>query len=373
MLPDAQRPRLLIADAVAPRRAEVRAALADDFTVAEAERADDVLAWLDQAEPGCTLLDHALPGAGGAALVGRIGELFPDEVVLLVAPDPSVELCRAAMRAGAYDCLDRTLLDPRQVRALAEAAQERFPGRRGGRALAEANLRAAVRLHEREAAARLCTPAALAAWRSVDLAERSRWLSLWDRALTSLEAPAERRRALEEVVDALVCTSEGPDLLAALHLHATAAARPGGRDDAVERARELLVEALQLLVGRAAEAAPTSPRTTTAATPGPVPEAPAPAAPSAVAADAPAEGAPGLQWHRWCLAGGGEEWTLVGDGRPLARVSVGGEGCRAYLRDTVDGDRVVAADLPPVPNGLREVERRLGLPPVLTVRSAHVA
>ncbi len=397
MTPDGPRPRLLIADADAARRADVRSALADDFVVAEAERADEVLAWLDQAAPGCTLLDHALPGSGGAALVGRIGELFPDEVVLLVAPDPSVELCRAAMRAGAFDCLDRTSLQPHQVRALAEAAQERFAERTGARAAAEATARAAVRLHEREAAARLCTPAATSAWRAADLGERTRWMSLWDRALTLLESPAERRRALEDVVEALGRTAEGPELLAALHLHATAVPRPGGRDDAVERARDLLVEALQLLACRLAAAPPLPrpqpvapapppppPAWTQAPPPLPAGSAPAPG-PSAVAARAGApapgggpaagraEGIPDLLWHRWCLADGGEEWTLVGDGRPLARVSVVADACHAYIRDAENGGRVVAAELPPVPNGLREVERRLGLPPVLTVRSASVA
>jgi hypothetical protein len=85
------------------------------------------------------------------------------------------------------------------------------------------------------------------------------------------------------------------------------------------------------------------------------------------------EDVPDLLWHRWCLADGGEEWTLVGEGRPLARVSVVTDGCRAWIRDAENGGRVVAATLPPVPAGLREVERRLGLQPVLTVRSASVA
>lgn len=377
------RPRLLLADADEPRRAQTRGALAEDFTLAEAVRADEVLSWLDQAAPGFTLLDHALPGAAGAELVARIRELFPDEIVLVVAPEPSIELCRAAMRAGAYDCLDRATLRPEQVGALCEAAAERVRESARTRGAATACVRVAVRTHEREAASRLCPPAALAAWRAVDLSERVRWLELWERAIQALDSPAERLRAVDDLLEALARQGQPSGLLCALHLHAASSVRPAGREDALERAREVLIEALQRLADRAVRGSAREPSSGDApdATTGtqaravpPVAACPPPRAPAPVAAGAQRLGdIPDLLWHRWCLADGGEEWTLVGEGRPLARVSVVADACRAYIRDAENGGRVVAALLPPVPNGLREVERRLGLPPVLTVRSASVA
>lgn len=368
----APRPRLLVADADDARRAQTRSALAEEFTLAEAVRADEVLAWLDQAAPGLTLLDHALPGAAGAELVARIRELFPDEIVLVVAPEPSIELCRAAMRAGAYDCLDRLTLRPEQVGALCEAAAERLREGARSRGAATACVRMAVRNHERDAASRLSPPAALAAWRAVDLSERVRWLELWDRALQALDTPVERLRAVDDLLEALARHGQASGLLCALHLHAAGAVRPAGREDALERAREVLVEALQRLVERGARggARETVGAPALAAAPAPaVARTPTPAATGAPRVS----DIPDLLWHRWCLADGGEEWTLVGEGRPLARVSVVADACRAYIRDAENGGRVVAALLPPVPNGLREVERRLGLPPVLTVRSASVA
>ena len=62
-------------------------------------------------------------------------------------------------------------------------------------------------------------------------------------------------------------------------------------------------------------------------------EAPAPARPASTAdiyppvrppAPARVDDVPDLLWHRWCLADGGEEWTLVGGGRPLAYDACGG-------------------------------------------------
>jgi DNA-binding NarL/FixJ family response regulator len=428
-----ERLRILLADPDETRRAAVRTSLSDEFAFAEASSADEVIAWLDLGDLGITLLDVSLRGAGIPELVGRIRELHPQELVLLVVDEPSVGLCRAAMRAGAYDCLGRHEMDTAQLRALCEAAAGRREERARSLRAAVSNGRLSVRVHEREAAVRLCDASALTLWKSVEVEERGRWLDAWERAVQAVDAPGERRRALEDLVEALARQPRAAELLTAVHLHAAGAVRTKGREDALERARDVLVEALQRLVERRTSADPlepaVAPTTATplppmrlpetpvstrpaarvpsagpsAAPPGVRPPAPAPsatppAAPAAQATAAPerplgpprlsavaesgarasgaharADEVPDLLWHHWFLADGGEEWTLVGEGRPLARVSVAVDGCRAWIRDAENGGRVVAATLPPVPAGLREVERRLGLQPVLTVRSASVA
>ena len=414
----AERLRVLLADPVPARRGAVRAALGDAYGLAEAASAEEVLGWLDLGETGITLLDTSLPGAGIPELEARIRELHPQELVVLLVDEPSVGLCRAAMRAGAYDCLGRAQVDASQVQSLGEAAARRREERARVQRAAGANSRQAVRVHEREAAVRLCGPSTLELWRSADADERARWIECWDRAVQSAETPGERRRALDDLLDAIARRPRAADLLSAVHLHAAGSVRWKGREDGLERAREVLVEALQRLADRRGE--PEAPATPSpaprasgalaavpAATTAPSPSSSAPpdplrvrsgtasgpastAAPVRASASAARVSRPGpepsprpgpprmddlpdLLWHRWCLADGGEEWTLVGEGRPLARVSVVADGCRAWIRDQDNGGRVVAASLPPVPAGLREVERRLGLQPVLTVRSASVA
>lgn len=401
--PAGERLRVLVADALPARRAAVRAALGDEYGLGEAANADEVLAWLDLGETGLTLLDTSLPGAGIPELVARIRELHPQELVVLVVDEPSVGLCRAAMRAGAYDCVARSDVGASQVHSLGEAAARRREERARMQRAAGAGSRAAVRAHEREAAVRLCGPTVLDAWKAIDADERARWVEAWDRAVQAAETAGERAKALDDLLDMLGRRPRAPELLAAVHLHAAGSVRWKGREDGLERARDVLVEALQRLAerrlgGEADAAAPAPPRASGLPASGASESRPRSAVGSGAspAASAPRltslppvgprpiptpagrlpprpEPAPDLLWHRWCLADGGEEWTLVGEGRPLARVSVVADGCRGWIRDQENGGRVVPASLPPVPAGLREVERRLGLQPVLTVRSASVA
>ena len=60
------RPRVLVADGDAERRARTRRALGDEFVLAEAAAADEALVWLEDQAPGLTLADYRLPGAAGA-------------------------------------------------------------------------------------------------------------------------------------------------------------------------------------------------------------------------------------------------------------------------------------------------------------------
>src|SRR5437762_2603666 len=62
------RPRVLVADGDAERRARTRRALGDEFVLAEAAAADEALVWLEDQAPGLTLADYRLPGAAGARL-----------------------------------------------------------------------------------------------------------------------------------------------------------------------------------------------------------------------------------------------------------------------------------------------------------------
>jgi hypothetical protein len=135
-------------------------------------------------------------------------------------------------------------------------------------------------------------------------------------------------------------------------VHAVAAARPSTTDEAMDRARDCLVAALAR-VADARGARGAAGAAVGGGGPRPVPEA-------------------SVAWHHWHLSEAHEEWVLVVAGRPLARLVPEGPGCRAHVRAMADGDRLDVIDLPPVPEALREVERRLGLPYVLTVQSAKV-
>jgi DNA-binding NarL/FixJ family response regulator len=366
--PGLLRPRVLVADAEEGRRRDLRAALGGDFAVAEASGADEAVAWLQGQEPGLTLLDHGLPGAAGAELVARLKELYPHELVLILAPEPSLGLTRAAMRAGAYDCLDRGALVPEQLRAVCESAAARLEEAGRQRRAVEEQARGAVRRHEREAAGRLSTADSLAAWKAIEVTERRRWVEAYLRAVAAPEGSPERDRALGEVSEPVSRCERPGVLLAALHAHAVASPRPSSSDESVDRSREALVRLLGLVAdalalrtraregGRAVPAAASAP----AAAPGAAPASPADAR----------RASDGLAWHRWRLGAGQEEWTLALDGRLVARVATGPSGCRGWVRTSVDADRLEAVVLPPVPDALREIERRLGLPFVLDVRTA---
>src|SRR5881394_1515698 len=133
--------------------------------------------------PRVLVADFRLPGAAGAELVARIRDLAPHELVLILAPDPSLGLCRAAMRAGAYDCLDMGALLPEQLRASCESALARLEEATRGRRVGEDRARGAVRRHEREAAARLSKPETIAAWKAVEVAARDRWVHAYLQAV----------------------------------------------------------------------------------------------------------------------------------------------------------------------------------------------
>lgn len=352
------RPRVLVADADEARRRSLCETLSDEFSVAEAKSAEDALTWLSGRSPGLTLLDHGLPGAGGAELVARVRELFPNELVLILAPDPSLGVCRAAMRAGAYDCLDRHSLLPETLRAVCEAAAARLEETERANRAREERVAEAVRRHEREAAARLATSDVLDAWCAADPEERKKWADAWLRAAEAPDRSAEREKALAEILEGVAHLERPGAVLVALHAHVAAAQRPPSTDAPMDHARAVLVAALSRLADDLA---------TRAATPSPasIPPAPVPAEPLQ-AADS------GLAWHRFRLGGGIEEWDLVVAGRVLARVRMDPTGCRGFARTSASAERLAPLDLPPVPQALREVERRLGLPLVLDVKTAAV-
>jgi DNA-binding NarL/FixJ family response regulator len=242
--------RVLLADGDASRRASVRALLEGEFPCAEAATAEDLLLFLDDHAPGLTLFDPALPGAGGAEAVARVRELHPDELVLLLADDPSIALCRAAMRAGAHDCLDRAHLAPGALRTACEAAARRAAADADARRRGRTDGRAAVRRHEREAAARLASAATEAAWAAVDAQLRRRWAGLYLAAAARPAGDGERARAVADLVAETAVEGDPAALWLALHVHAVAGSGGGPDAEAVDRAREVLVEGLAALAAR---------------------------------------------------------------------------------------------------------------------------
>ncbi|HVG93579.1 MAG TPA: response regulator [Planctomycetota bacterium] len=337
------RPRVLLADADAPRRAQLRAALAEDHVLLEAESAEDAIVALEEREPGLTLVAHDLPGAAGTEVVARVRDLHPLELVLVLSPQLSVDLCRAAMRAGAYDCLEHGAPLPEQIRAVGDVAARRLEEASRELRHAEDMARAAVRRHEHDAAARAARPAALAAWSAADVELRRRWLDLYAAAAPLAVDDPERARSVREIIDEIAVHPKPVDLWLGLHVHAFVAGRPAPQEG-LARAREVLVEGLAVLAERGR---PTG---------GVVREG---GLPSALAGVGAAAGLPA--WHKWTLPDGAEEWILVAAGEPVARVTPRPGGIKGVLRTDRRG-QLVPCDATSLPAALRDVERRLGLP-----------
>jgi DNA-binding NarL/FixJ family response regulator len=344
---DGGRTRVLVADADEARRRALCEDLGSEYAVAETSTAEETLVWLEDQAPGLTLLDHRLPGAGGAAIVARIRELFPQELVVILTPNLSPAMCRAAMRAGAYDCLERDEGLPDELRSTCDGAVARLEDAGRSRRAGDEQARAAVRRHEREAAGRLSRPESLAAWSSVDLDLRRRWAREYARAAEASSTEGDRERILGELAEEVEGLPRPGDVLTSLHVHA-AGAKGIAADDAVDRARECLVRTLALVADRRMPPAPSGgPHASNRGAAPPV----------------------GRAWHRWRVGDRSEEWCLVVDGRPVARLSSVAEGSRGLVVST-DGSRLESVSLPPIPEALREVERRLGIPYVFTVHTA---
>jgi two-component system response regulator FixJ len=110
------------------RRSLARALRAMGFsTHAFASAADmiDATAYLD---PGCVLLDAALPDADALDLLRELGALRPEMPVIMISEAANVRTAVRAIRAGAMDFIERPFPDAALLPML-ENAFAQLPGR----------------------------------------------------------------------------------------------------------------------------------------------------------------------------------------------------------------------------------------------------
>jgi len=338
---------LLSAPDQAWRRA-LRARLEPMASVAESNRVEEAVAWLEGREPGITFLACDACAGGFSPSLERLREMHPGELIVVVDERITVELCRAAMRGGAFDVLAASACGEDELALVLDSAGERLDRQRGERHHALDRVREAVRRHERDAAGFLVDAyPSSGAWADLDVRLRKRWMSEYLKVATTRDIGA-RARFIAELCEELAGMQRPGELLVTLHVHAMASGH-GRLEMGMEAARGLLVDMLARVADNTVIQKPTQ--------------------------RAPSEHASDSAWHRWRLHGV-EYWWLVLDGRLSAHVYVGPsavEGTWTCGDDqTPSGTRrLMSGLLPAVPEALREVERRLGCGYVLEVLSSE--
>jgi DNA-binding NtrC family response regulator len=84
-------------------REGVTMALEDLYRIKEFADAETALSALEKEPPDLVLLDVGLPGMDGLEALGRIKELHPDVLIIMITAYEDVETVIAAMKSGAYD------------------------------------------------------------------------------------------------------------------------------------------------------------------------------------------------------------------------------------------------------------------------------
>jgi len=119
-----QPPLVLIAESVETTRTALQRRLAErGYRVTGAGDGEQALALVARAVPDVVLLDHALPGTGGMAVLDRLradDELAAVPVIMLTeSADPQLSV--EALRRGAHDCM-RKPFEPAELDARVMAA-----------------------------------------------------------------------------------------------------------------------------------------------------------------------------------------------------------------------------------------------------------
>jgi DNA-binding NarL/FixJ family response regulator len=113
--------RILLADDHAILRAGVREILLREIrhvTCGEAENGDDVLVLVRRNEWDLVILDIAMPGRGGLAVLGDLRKLRPGLPVLVLSVHPEEQYGKQVLKAGAAGYLNKESAPGELVRAI---------------------------------------------------------------------------------------------------------------------------------------------------------------------------------------------------------------------------------------------------------------
>lgn len=104
--------RVLVVDDSALARKFVKKALSGrGFDVEVADGADEALARVGRWEPEVVVTDLHMPGVDGLALLERIRDVEPTVPVIILSGDATLETALAAIRAGAFDFVQKEAAD----------------------------------------------------------------------------------------------------------------------------------------------------------------------------------------------------------------------------------------------------------------------
>jgi len=115
---------ILIEDEQSVRRATAQALELEGFAVTACVSAEEALPHITRDFAGVVVSDVRLPGISGMALLERAMAIDPDMPVIVVTGHGDVALAVEAMRAGAYDFIEKPFSSDRLI-GIAERAQEK--------------------------------------------------------------------------------------------------------------------------------------------------------------------------------------------------------------------------------------------------------
>lgn len=116
---------ILIEDEQAVRLATTQTLQLGGFTVHACSSAEQAQAWLQPGFAGVVVTDVRLPGRSGLDVLAQVVALDPDLPVIVVTGQGDVSMAVEAMRAGAYDFIEKPFAAERLLEAARRAQEKR--------------------------------------------------------------------------------------------------------------------------------------------------------------------------------------------------------------------------------------------------------
>ncbi len=116
---------VLIEDEQAVRMATAQTLELGGFTVHACASAEQAQAWLHPGFRGVAVTDVRLPGQSGLELLAQVTALDPDLPVIVVTGHGDVSMAVEAMRAGAYDFIEKPFASERLMETVRRAQEKR--------------------------------------------------------------------------------------------------------------------------------------------------------------------------------------------------------------------------------------------------------
>jgi two-component system, NtrC family, C4-dicarboxylate transport response regulator DctD len=117
---------VLIEDEQAVRMATAQTLELGGFTVHACASAEEAEPWLQPEFAGVIVTDVRLPGRSGLEVLAQVVELDPDLPVIVVTGQGDVGMAVDAMRAGAYDFIEKPFAAERLLETVRRAREKRF-------------------------------------------------------------------------------------------------------------------------------------------------------------------------------------------------------------------------------------------------------